>query len=329
MRIHFTRRDLALTSLADGPDPLWELVNSVQALQSRYGQVVLGQWRKQVCAGLRRTGRTAQVRARLVPVAPHAAYFPDLLNPPEGALGLDEGVAAILSTPRDRLGAEIGRLGGAPGAGGWLADLAAGRGAALAEFGGVLHAYHRLAVAPYWDRLNREVQRDLAMRRQILRERGVERLLDSYQPMMRWRRPVLEIARHPSGRDIYLDGRGLRLVPSFFCQTHPVTVFDNELPQVVVYPVQHDPLWLTDFGPGTGTTLGRLLGETRAAVLRAALEPGSTTDLATRANISLASASRHTAVLREANLLVTTRHGGSVRHVATPLGVALAASCAR
>jgi hypothetical protein len=72
MRIHFTRLDLARTYLADGPDPMWELVNSLQALQSRYGEVVLGPWRRRAAADLRRSGLAAAVRHRLFPVAPHA-----------------------------------------------------------------------------------------------------------------------------------------------------------------------------------------------------------------------------------------------------------------
>lgn len=326
MRIHFTRRDLALTVLADDPDPLWELVNSVQALQGRYGQVVLGHWRRQVADELRRAELSALVRARLFPLVPHASYFPDLLTPPEGALGLEEAVMAILGTPRARLGAEIEGLGGAPGTGAWLADLAAGRPSALGELGEVLRAYFRHAVAPYWDRLRTHVHRDLAMRRHVLRERGVEGLLDSFAPMMRWRRPVLEFARHPSDREIHLDGRGLRLVPSYFAQLNPQTIIDGELPQVIVYPVPHDPRWLAPgrFRPDH-PALARLLGETRAAILLATVDGCTTTELARRASTSPASASRHATVLREAGLVITRRHGGSVLHSATALGLDLAA----
>lgn len=325
MRIHFTPRDLALTYLADDADPLWELVNSLQALQARYGQVVLGQWRRQVADELRRADLTAQVRARLFPIAPHASYYPDLLTPPEGALGLDEGLAAILSTPRRRLDTEIGRLNGMPGSGNWLSDLLAGRVGALIELGDLLRAYHRHAVAPYWDRMRTHVHRDLAMRRRIRRERGIDGLLDSFAPMMRWRPPVLEFARHPSSRDIHLGGRGLRLVPSYFAQLNPQTVADGELPQVVVYPVEHDPHWLTPAAlRPDARALVRLLGRTRAAVLRAALDGCTTTELARWASTSPASASRHAAALRAAGLLVTLRHGGCVLHTATPLGVALA-----
>jgi hypothetical protein len=102
VRIHFTSRDLARTYLADDPDPMWELVNSLQALQSRYEPAALGQWRRLAAAELRNADLAGMVRARLFPVAPHAAYFPDLLTPPEGALGFDEAVETILCTPRLR-----------------------------------------------------------------------------------------------------------------------------------------------------------------------------------------------------------------------------------
>lgn len=319
MRIRFTTVDLARTHLADDPDPLWELVNSLQALQSRYDSGLLTGWRRQTAATLRAADLGARVRCQLFPVAPHAAYFPDLLNPPEAALGFNAGIETILHTPKRRLAAELGRLAGAPGAGAWLDDLRAGRTGALTELGDLLRAYHRCVLAPGWDRLRVRVHGDLAMRRQVLRDGGVERLLDSFRPIMRWRRPVLEFTRHPSGREIELGGRGLLLVPSYFARLNAVTVFDAELPQVVVYPIAHDLGWPA----AEHRALAQLLGETRAAVLRAVADGCTTTELARRAGIAVASASRHAAVLRAAGLVQTTRFGVCVLHTLTPLGAAL------
>src|SRR2546423_8761248 len=108
VRIHFSRQDLTRTYLADGPDPLWELVNSLQLLQGRYGRAVFGQWRGQAGTELQRADLAGAVRARLFPVAPHASYFPDLLTPPEAALGVAEGIEAVVDTPPSRLATEIG-----------------------------------------------------------------------------------------------------------------------------------------------------------------------------------------------------------------------------
>jgi DNA-binding transcriptional ArsR family regulator len=322
MRIHFTRADLAHTYLADGPDPLWELVNSLQLLQSRYGQSTFGLWRKQVAHELRRTKLAGPVRTRLFPLAPPAPYFPDLLTPPEAALGVEEGVETVLRTPRQRFRAEVGRL---PGNGkSWLVDLANGRTKTLDELGKLLHAYHACAVAPYWDRLRLRVDSDVATRRQALRAGGVSRLLAGFQPMMRWREPVLELVNHPSDRDLHLHGRGLLLVPSYFCWCHPVTLNDASLPQVVVYPVEHDADWLPS-APNhpNDAAVARLLGPTRAAVLFATHGGNTTGDLAVLLRLSAATISHHTGVLRDAGLVYSRRHANTVLHTITPLGVRL------
>jgi DNA-binding transcriptional ArsR family regulator len=324
MRIHFTRTDLARTFLADGPDPMWELVNSVQLLQSRCGQPVFRTWRRQVAADLGRSELSGPVRTRLMSIAPDASYFPDLLTPPEAALGLEAAIDTILSTPKRRLGDEIGRLPSRPGAGSWLADLAAGQPAEIAALGDLLRAYHQYAVQPYWTRLRRQVDGDLATRRALLRDGGVRRLLDSFRPMMRWHDPVLELPAHPSDRDAHLGGRGVLLVPSYFCWRHPVTIFDPALPQVVVYPVEHSPDWL-DRGPNQTNRPApdRLLGNTRAAVLLASRGGCTTGELARRLGASEATVSYHTGILREAGLITSRRRANTVLHLITPLGTAL------
>jgi DNA-binding transcriptional ArsR family regulator len=321
MRIHFTSLDLARTYLADGPDPMWELVNSLQALQSRYGQGALGAWRRRVAADLSRAGLAGPVRHRLFPLAPHAPYFPDLLTPPEGTLGFDPGVEAVLVTPRARLRVEIGRLDGRRGAGAWLADISAGRQRALSDLGDTMREYHRCAIESGWTSLRTIVDADLAVRRGAKGTGGVEALLHSFQPMMRWRYPILELPSHPSGRQVHLRGRGILLVPSWFCRLHPITVFDPELPQVIVYPVDHRPAAVRS--AAAGKALARLLGETRAAVLLATRVGGTTGELAARLGLSASVISHHTAILREAGLIISTRAASNVRHSLSRLGEAL------
>jgi DNA-binding transcriptional ArsR family regulator len=322
MRIHFTHLDLARTHLADGPDPMWELVNSLQALQSRYGERVLGAWRRRAAGDLRRSGLADPVRRRLFPLAPDAPYFPDLLTPREGALGFASGVEAVLATPRQRLREEIGQLGGAGRASAWLADLAAGRARALSELGDTMRGYYRHAIAPDWAPLRAIVDADLAARRGALSTGGVEAMLESFHPVMRWRYPVLELPGHPSAREVHLRGRGLVLVPSYFCRIHPMTIFDPDLPQVVVYPVHHRRAGRRPAADGKALT--SLLGETRAAVLLAASAGCTTGELAVRVGVSAAAISHHTTILRDAGLITSTRSSNTVRHSLTRLGQALA-----
>jgi DNA-binding MarR family transcriptional regulator len=65
------------------------------------------------------------------------------------------------------------------------------------------------------------------------------------------------------------------------------------------------------------------MGHTRANVLRAIHIGQTTTQLGRSLNISAASASRHTAVLREAGLITSHRQLSAVLRTLTPLGTAL------
>jgi DNA-binding transcriptional ArsR family regulator len=184
-----------------------------------------------------------------------------------------------------------------------------------------MRAYHRHVLAPDWAAICTTVDSDLAVRRGARSTGGVEEMLDSFRPVMRWRYPVLELPGHPSAREVHLRGRGLVLVPSYFCRLHPITVFDPDLPQVVVYPVDHRP-------PGRrpaadARALTRLLGETRAAVLLAARTGSTTGELARHVGVSAPAISHHTAVLRDAGLIISTRAANTVRHSLTRLGQAL------
>ncbi|MFC4013789.1 winged helix-turn-helix domain-containing protein [Nonomuraea purpurea] len=69
--------------------------------------------------------------------------------------------------------------------------------------------------------------------------------------------------------------------------------------------------------PTAGAPDARLLGPTRAAILRATVNGATTGELARRHGISSSGVSRHTQILREAGLIVI--------HTVTPLGTALPA----
>nr|SBO96815.1 Putative regulatory protein [Nonomuraea gerenzanensis] len=299
---------------------MWEIVNSLQALQAGYGKSALRDWRRSTAHALYRIGLAGRVRDRLFTIAPHATYFPDLLTPVEGGLGLEEALEAVLSTPRTRLRAEMAPLEGAPGAASWLDDLSAGRPRALAELGETLTAYYRGGVEPHWDLVRASVDGDLVERRQSHTHGGVHALLDGLRPMASWRFPVLEIAGHPSDRDVHLKGRGLLLIPSYFCRLHPVTIFNGALPQVLVFPVRRPDARVP---PGNAAATGRLLGDTRAAVLRAVGAGSTTSDLARRLGVTPATISHHTGVLRDAGLIRSRRSATTVTHSLTSLGWSL------
>ena len=151
---------------------------------------------------------------------------------------------------------------------------------------------------------------------------GVEGLLRSLRPHAEYSDGELRVAAHPD-QELNLDGRGLLLVPSYFCVNHPITMFDENIAPVLVYPVERrrDLLPVPEGDRSKG--LAALLGSTRAAVLAAACDPRTTTDLARRVGISPGSASEQAGVLREAGLLVSHRDGNRMIHHVTPLGLAM------
>jgi DNA-binding transcriptional ArsR family regulator len=150
-------------------------------------------------------------------------------------------------------------------------------------------------------------------------------MLATLHPTVRWEAPVLHVV-YPHDRDIHLNGRGLTLLPSFFCWRSPITlrVFDGE--PVLVYPIDaaYRPMAGEPMEPRREVVA--LLGQTRASVLRAvsgSVYGCSTGELAQRLAISLSSASEHAMTLRRAGLLTSRASGKQIIHTISALGRAL------
>nr|QEO75089.1 ArsR family transcriptional regulator [uncultured bacterium] len=186
-----------------------------------------------------------------------------------------------------------------------------------------------LAIAPYWNRIRSYLEAERSYRGRIILNDGIEGMLRSLQPMINWNGPVLETAG-PADQEIHLNNRGLLIVPSLFLFDQ-VTVIQPrpshpDEPPVLVYPVPvngatANSLW--QLAPSTDKALGALVGRTRAKVLRTLVDSHNTGELGLRVGVSAAAASQHTAVLREAGLIITRRKQNTVLHSLTPLGLAL------
>ncbi|WP_329791693.1 helix-turn-helix domain-containing protein [Lentzea sp. DG1S-22] len=307
--------------MAERVDPLWEMVFSWLRLTELDCGLMLQPWLRHVRRHGDRQVITSGVRMLSV-LTPKAPYFPDFITPPEGAQGLGSALAVIRSTPRHRLREEFRRLEEVRPTPGWTRPLAAGDGESLLELTEALTRYHRAVVEPYGDLLDEAVETDRVHRLGVAGD--VEGVLRGMWPLMNWRAPVLEV-QYAHDRDLHLNGRGLRLVPSYFCRRTPVAFADPELPPTVVYPLHHDWTWQRQLQSGRREqgALAALLGNTRSAVLAAVGAGATTTELAERLGASPSSVSRHTTVLREAGLLTTQRQGLSVLHRRTSLGSAL------
>jgi hypothetical protein len=322
LRIHFSGTDLGRVRVASQPDVMWEMILSLHQLVRPHA--FFAPWNRLARKALTKAEIGQDVHL-LTTLAPNSSYFPDFLTPSGHITVLGSGIDKVMSTGRQRLRAEIGRLvDSRPYPPSWLDDIGAGRPRALRRLGNALHRYHATVMAPYASDAAERAGREAARFARRALDQGSEALLGSLGPSARWRPPKLEVD-YPVTRHLSLDGRGLLLIPSHFCHDHPIALADPELPPVLIYPVARGPLWIpstAELGPG-GRGLDELIGSTRAAALRSLDTAHSTTALATRLCTSAATASRHAAALRRAGLVITERAGSCVLHTRTTLGTSL------
>lgn len=318
LRIHFTAADLARTHVAPTPDVFWEIVLSVHALQGEHGRQAFSAWRQILPSGSAGAEFGRLVRQRLFPLCPSGPYFPDFLTPAEGSLNFDAGLEVVLGTGSSRLRRELGVL----GAGGseWRRWLSTGEALAVRSLESALRTYYRRAIAPHWEQMVQTVRAESALRTRLSADSGVAGMLSSLGAVARWEPPML-LVRSPITRDVYLEGRGLMLIPSYFARRNAICLLDPQLPQVLVYPAAR--LEILTEGPRCAAGLEQALGRTRTWLLHAARSGRTTTQLAEEIGVSVASVSEQAQILRGAGLIRSERDGRAVVHIATPLGEAV------
>ncbi|MEV7010745.1 winged helix-turn-helix domain-containing protein [Streptosporangium sp. NPDC051022] len=321
-RIHFTTADLARVRVAPTLGPMAETLFSLTVLRGRPEEATFGAWRRRARAGL--DSRYALLSALLPGRGPSF----DLVNLAGPGRDFAESAENFLVRSRSAVRAELDYYadhhGRAPAVLAGLVDSLDARREALSR----VEAYHQAAVAPHWKRIHAHLAAERAQRGTILLDQGVDGLLSTLHPDIRWAPPTLYIRNgDETPAELTLDGRGLLLVSSFFLRS-PTVMFDPRslTSGRLFYPAtlgadQAADVWTT----GTSTSaLANLLGRTRAAILTAIADGVATTgSLAHRLGISSAAVSQHTGVLREAGLITTRRHHSSVLHHPTQTGLAL------
>ncbi|MEV1174767.1 helix-turn-helix domain-containing protein [Nonomuraea sp. NPDC049784] len=304
--------------MAEDTDPLWDVLLSLHVLQEGR-DLIYGEWWR----------RTRQVKVPdirlLLSLAPPQGYSPDFLTPGRGGAALEEQLDWLLSTPTQRLREELSYFNDKQPNSSSIRALLDGGAPMLDRLGNAITEYHRAGIAPYKRMLRPHLQAHRDRRLQGLADGGVDRLLGELHPDVVWEPPVLSVLDYVD-HDVHLEGRGLVLLPSAFCRRHPITLRDTDLPPVLCFPVQPPVGWLPRVradGTMEHEPVVALLGRTRAYVLEQVAGPMTTTELARRLGISLAMASRHTTVLRNAGLVDSRRDGNTIFHHITALGRAL------
>lgn len=322
-RIHFTAEDLERIQVRSALGPLAETVKAMSLLRCpRQPRAPYRQWRGQV------KGRLTPKMAAFTALIPSGSKGVDLSMLTGTAATLEQGVQALLAVPREHLLVEMeftDREHKLPATVWAVAESSQAR----LQLAAAAVAAHQALVAPYWTRIHACLHAEHVARLRTLAADGPDRLLASLQsPWLRWRPPVLEVLV-PADHDVPLNGRGIALVPSVFVgqipSLHQNPNDQNSVPWLVTPPadsrLEQRHLWANP--RPRGAALAALVGRNRAAVLRTIAQGCSTTELADRVGISLAAASQHASVLRDAGLISTHRQGSAVLHVLTPLGAEL------
>jgi DNA-binding transcriptional ArsR family regulator len=319
-RIHFTAEDLERIQVSPTLGPLAETVMALGLLACPLQPPAMSsEWRSRASGKI-----TAQMKP-LTALIPPGVPGVDLCTLTGEAATIEQGVRALLEMPCERVVTEMeftDRHHKLPAAA-WAAAKTGSP--ARRELAAAAQAAYQALVEPYWARILAHLQAEQAARSRTLAYGGPGRLLASLQGQrIRWYPPVLEVLM-PGHVDMYLDGRGISLVPSVFAG-NPVLLHDpsdeRAVPRLIL-PAAGDRAKLWDDTRPRGVALAALVGRNRAAVLGAVAHGCSTTELADRVGISLAAASQHASVLREAGLIITRRQGSAVLHLLTPLGAEL------
>jgi DNA-binding transcriptional ArsR family regulator len=271
LRIHFSDVDLAGTRVATMPHPALEVALSLAVVWSRSERHDLEHWRSRVSGRLPPSTRVLLER-------PWTTQCRSTLLNPGSAVGT-------------------------PVLGGVLA-------ATSAEVLSALRAYYRAAVEPFWPQILARVKTDLDTRTRIMLHGGCELLLSTLGPNVRWHARTLRLPCC-SNRQMALGGRGLLLVPSYFCWRGPILVSGADATPMLAYPVRQGET-LAEAGQqetrmSAERSLVALLGRTRAVILRAVRDGCNTSELSRRAGVSISTASEHACVLRDAGLISSHR----------------------
>jgi DNA-binding transcriptional ArsR family regulator len=316
----FGRGDAARVRFA--VSPLWETLAALRVLLEPPRRAYHLPWLDSVRADLDQLELWP-----LLVLSPRRGWTPDFLSPAPGGPGTDiaDQLAQVRATPPEQVAREVrlsltDRFGEPAPEAAWrlLDDLVSTR-ARLAD---LLEQCWHLLIAPHWARLHDLLRADILYRTQTLGDYGLERVLNDLHSSARWVGHSLVI-EGPSPAQHELAGAGLLLMPSAFVWPGLVAITDPPARPALVYPARGIAELWQPAHTGQSEALGRLLGQTRAAVLESLVEPTSTHTLARRHGLAPSTASEHLTALHKARLISRRRHRHDVLYQQTPLGTLL------
>jgi DNA-binding transcriptional ArsR family regulator len=254
------------------------------------------------------------VRAALVRLLGDTTWVPDFMTPPPAGVRTTcaQELTIVAATNAQRAHVELAAAGSV--------SPELDRTDVARHIADLLSDVWALFVAPEWPRRKAMLERDVVQHAGRLGAYGWARAFDGLSSPVRWLGDGrLEVNRYTYPTQ---DARGadLVLVPcsfgsSWLCMIPPRAY-------VIIYPALG--IGAVDTSAATDG-LNRLVGGTRARILRTLAIPATTSQLVAQLDLSLGAVGDHLAVLRRAGVVARVRTGRSVLYHRTALGDALAA----
>jgi len=312
--VELGREDLALSRFAISP--LWETVTSLVALACPERQVIHRPWLAQA-----RSRMSAADLHLLCVIAGTRPYIPDFLTPVPGQSAcLDAELAAMCSTPADRVRRELEQAFLGRSLPVVLQPVFLNPVDGLRRIADQVRRYFELTLSEHWRAGSAALDADVTHRARQLAVRGPDEMLAGLHPLVSWTGTVLRSPSCDGDHVVSARGRGMLLVPSVFSWPDAlVTIDPGTMPGLAYPPRGAASAWN---GPRIQPreALRALLGATRATVLLVLTQPRSTTEVASRLNLSAATASHHLHVLTGAGLIRGRRQGRRVLYGLTGVG---------
>ncbi len=193
----------------------------------------------------------------------------------------------------------------------------------------LLQLLWRRLVEPSWPSIHAVLQKDIEYRSRRLAQGGLARLFADLSPSARFHGSELRVRQRTTAVR-QLGGRGLLLLPSAFIGPRVASLLEPPWPPSLIYPARGASRLLNSDTPlPSQRALARLIGPTRATILRTLIDPATTTTLAQLLHRSPGNIADHLSVLRQADLVTGSRNGRSVIYRLTPLGRTIIAQTER
>jgi DNA-binding transcriptional ArsR family regulator len=288
--------------------PLFEVWQSIRALQNPGSEIVHVPWLADTRARVKDLDLST-----LYALQPVRGYSPDFLYqaPTAPLVELEDQLRQVVQTSPDRIASEIASACRDTSVPALLQPFLEQPERAVADLVELVRVYWERAMAPHWERIRALLQGDVLYRARQAANGGARSLFADIDPTMRYADAAL-ILNKPWDQTIELNGRGLLFVPSIFAWPGGLAVIaEGPWQPTIIYSARGSAL-LWEPPAGGPDALAALLGSRRAAVLASLDAPRSTTELASRLDLSASSVSQHLSVLRNAGLISRHRFGQTV-----------------